>query len=338
MDDGLLNMLHFFMCCALLLVGVSIQDVEASSCQHVIIHKKVGDTVEFSTCLPAEGVATARWRYKGSQIADRDGVLSGDQFQGRLDLNSTNLSLTVRRLTLQDSGDFTFSSADVNDKQRATVTITLHVHEPITKEPSINFTSTWSPLNESCTVLLDCSTTSDNIVTYDWTVKNQKISGSRLQYTINPEDIEFTCTVSNVVSKTSASVTVKCSNVTSDTENKERATCCLTFFSKALHTFSVRKYIIVLLIYFLFIISAPSSSHLVLLIIRPVIVIILTTVVLLLLLFYIKSKGPCFNRAIQSETVHQGETQQQVYSTLLYVHGSDYETIGGSEVVGTEMK
>ncbi|XP_059211089.1 SLAM family member 5-like [Centropristis striata] len=212
----------FFTYISVLLVGVCLHDVEASSCQHAIIHKKVGDTVEFSACLPAEGVATASWSYKGSKIVDRDGVLSGDrQFQGRLDLNPTNLSLTVRRLTLQDSGDFTFNSEDENDKQRDAVTITLHVHEPITKEPFINSSSTWNPLNESCTALLDCSATSDNNVTYAWTVKNQKINGSRLQYTIYPEDTEFTCTVSNVVSKKSASVTVKCSNVTSDKQNKE---------------------------------------------------------------------------------------------------------------------
>ncbi|XP_044040828.1 signaling lymphocytic activation molecule-like isoform X2 [Siniperca chuatsi] len=191
-------------------------EVEASSCQHVI-HKKVGDTVEFSSCLPTEKVNLARWKYGTSIIADKDNVVPEKQFSGRLNLNPTNFSLTVRGLTLRDSGDFTFIS-EVNDKQRDTVTITLQVHEPITEEPVLSGNSTWRTSTNSCTVLLECSATSDSSVTYNWTVRNQTISGSSLQYSIRPQDgdTKFTCTIYNFVSEESASKIVKCSNNTQE--------------------------------------------------------------------------------------------------------------------------
>ncbi|XP_070786110.1 SLAM family member 8-like [Enoplosus armatus] len=209
-------------CSAVLLLGICLHDVEASGCQRVI-HKKAGDSVELSSCLPAEGVNFARWKYGKSIIADKDeGVPEKDQFKGRLDLNPTNLSLTVRRLTLQDSGDFSFIS-EVNDRQRETVTITLQVHESITEQPVLTDNSTWHALNESCTVLLECSATSDSNVTYNWTVRNQTTSGSRLQYIIRAADgdTRFTCTIYNLVSAKSATKSVKCSNKTQEISPQE---------------------------------------------------------------------------------------------------------------------
>uniref|UniRef100_A0A8C9X6R9 Ig-like domain-containing protein n=1 Tax=Sander lucioperca TaxID=283035 RepID=A0A8C9X6R9_SANLU len=183
-----------------------------SLCQRVI-HKKVGDTVEFSSCLPTEGVTMAKWKYKESIIAGKDVVSVEHQFKGRLDLNPTNFSLTVRRLTLNDSGDFSFLS-EVGGSQRGTDTFTLTVHEAITVIIVSN--STWHTLNESCTVLLECNATSDisnSNITYKWAVRNQIIGGPRLEYIITPqdEDTKFTCTISNEVSKMSATETVKCS-------------------------------------------------------------------------------------------------------------------------------
>ena len=93
-----------------------------------MIHKKVGDTVEFSSCLPTEGVTVATWRYGVSTIASKDNaVLEKHQFTGRLYLNPTNFSLTVGSLTVQDSGDFIFAS-EANNQQRLSVEVTLQVH------------------------------------------------------------------------------------------------------------------------------------------------------------------------------------------------------------------
>ena len=103
-----------------------VSDVEASSCDRTI-HKKVGDTVELPSCLPTEGVTSASWKYNNTKVADKDADVTHPQFKGRVDLNHTHFSLTVRRLTLQDSGVFSLIS-EVNDKQRDTVSITLQVH------------------------------------------------------------------------------------------------------------------------------------------------------------------------------------------------------------------
>ncbi|KAK9524906.1 hypothetical protein VZT92_017268 [Zoarces viviparus] len=208
----------FFMFISVLLLWVCLHDVEASSCEHNI-HKKVGDTVELPSCLPAEGVIMAQWKYGGLIIIEDKNVhVSGKhQFKGRLELNPTSFNLTVRRLTLQDSGDFSFVS-EVDDRQRRTVTITLHVHEPITVEPAVTPNSTWNAVNGSCTVLLECSGATDSSVTYSWAVRNQTRSGSRLRYSITPQDGDtaFTCTISNFVSEKSTIETVTCRNDTSD--------------------------------------------------------------------------------------------------------------------------
>uniref|UniRef100_A0A3Q4FZA1 Ig-like domain-containing protein n=1 Tax=Neolamprologus brichardi TaxID=32507 RepID=A0A3Q4FZA1_NEOBR len=171
----------------------------------------IGETVEFSSGLPTLGVTEAMWRYGGINVADKDvGVFEKSPFKDRSELNPEDFTLTVRKLTLQDSGDFIFVS-EVFLKQRPSVSITLQVHEPITKQPDIKISSTWIPSNESCKVLLECSTTAD--VSYKWIVGNQTLTGPRQQYIIREQDGEtnVTCIVSNYVSEKSAFQTVNCS-------------------------------------------------------------------------------------------------------------------------------
>ncbi|XP_027143643.1 SLAM family member 8 isoform X3 [Larimichthys crocea] len=219
MVGGRLRCLSCFIACSsVLLLGVCLYDVEASNCKNVIvIHKKVGDTAELPSCLPTKGVTSATWKYGDILIADTDVSVAEKQFEGRLNLNPTDFSLTIRKLTLQDSGNFIFLSAD-NVSQRPTVTITLHVHEPIAEQPVLNGSSTWHNLNQSCTVLLECSAPTGSSVSYNWTVRNQTISGSRLQYVIKMQDGDttFTCTAYNFVSVMSKSEIVKCSNDTKE--------------------------------------------------------------------------------------------------------------------------
>uniref|UniRef100_A0A3Q2QJ92 Immunoglobulin subtype domain-containing protein n=1 Tax=Fundulus heteroclitus TaxID=8078 RepID=A0A3Q2QJ92_FUNHE len=99
----------------------------ASGGKHVI-HKKVGDSVEISSNLPTEGVSRATWKYGDSKVAEQGlGVTGNNPFKARVQFNNVTFSLTIRDLTLQDSGDFSFTSA-TNDQQRPTVFITLLVH------------------------------------------------------------------------------------------------------------------------------------------------------------------------------------------------------------------
>nr|XP_012771042.2 uncharacterized protein LOC101473513 isoform X1 [Maylandia zebra] len=218
MFGGRLCYRSYFVKSIVLLLWVCFYYVETSSGKRVI-HKNVGDTVELSSGLPTEGVTAATWRYGQITVAGKDVDVSKDSpFKDRSELNLTDFNLTVRQLTLQDSGDFTFVS-EVNDKQRPSVTITLQVHDPIAK-PDIKISSTWIPLNESCKVLLECSTTGD--VSYNWTVGKQTLTGPRQQYIIREQDGEtnVTCTVSNHVSEKSAFQTVKCSKDTQQEPGK----------------------------------------------------------------------------------------------------------------------
>lgn len=87
--------------------------------------------MELPSCLPTDRatdrVTMAIWKYGEKKLTDKNKIFHENQFKGRLELNHQNFSLTVKRLTLQDSGNFSFVS-DVNDKQRETVIISLQVH------------------------------------------------------------------------------------------------------------------------------------------------------------------------------------------------------------------
>lgn len=70
------------------------------------------------------------WKYMGKDIIEFNSEVvysPGSQFEGRLKMNTKNFSLTVRELTLQDSGDFLLTGE--GDKgQIDSKTITLKVH------------------------------------------------------------------------------------------------------------------------------------------------------------------------------------------------------------------
>ncbi|XP_030609387.1 uncharacterized protein LOC115797046 [Archocentrus centrarchus] len=288
--------IHFFTYSIVHLLWISLYYVEASSGKRVI-HKEVGDTVELSSGLPTEGVTEARWKYGEIKVADKDiGVFKSSPFKDRSELNSEDFTLTVRKLTLQDSGDFIFLSS-VNDTQRPSVTITLQVHEAITQLPVLkilNFTRDAS--NKFCTVLLECRATGN--VNFNWIIGNQTLTGSKQQYIIREQDgeITFTCTASNYVSQISAFRTVKCSNSTQQEPGSSSSS--LVMFIAGLFT----GVLALLLLYFL--------------------------------LHYTKLKDLCCNRLTPAETINQEESQQHVYSALSHGDGCVYETMPGSEDAG----
>ncbi|KAM4713996.1 natural killer cell receptor 2B4-like [Anableps anableps] len=204
-----------------LFLGVFLHDVAASEGKQVI-HKKVGDSVELSSGLSNEGVTRATWKYGSSTVAiNGSGVTTNNPFQGRVELNNTSFSLTIRKLTLQDSGNFSFNSA-TNNGQRPIVIITLLVHEPISNQPILFFNISGPGSNGFCTVFLECRAASQSNIAYIWTVGNQTYEGPMLSYTIRPQDGDttFTCNASNVVSANSAFKLLRCSNNTDSFSDK----------------------------------------------------------------------------------------------------------------------
>ncbi|XP_054881165.1 SLAM family member 6-like [Poeciliopsis prolifica] len=197
----------------LAVLGLGRHDVEASEGKR-FIHKKVGDSVELSSNLPAEGIARADWSYGGMKVAIKGSGLTGNNpFKGRSTFNNTTFSFTIRGLTLQDSGQFIFN-AEVKGQQRPVV-ITLQVQEPISTTPIVFSNITEPGSDGSCSVFLECKVNNHSNVIYSWTVETQTRNGPRLQYKITPQDgnTTFTCNASNVISEVSASKILKCSSI-----------------------------------------------------------------------------------------------------------------------------
>ncbi|KAM9426364.1 Fc receptor-like protein 5 isoform 3-T3 [Pholidichthys leucotaenia] len=268
--------------------AVTIDQNDVALAEIPVVHGKVGGIVELLPNVSTKNVTDARWKYGDATVADTDGFFPETQFTGRSELDLKNFALTIRDLTLGDSGDFQFIY-EVNDEQQPTIFITLQVHEPITIKPTmsiLNFTRIIS--NEFCTVLLECSSASDN-VNYIWTVGTQSLAGSRLQYIIN-EEAGFTCTVYNPVSEKSAFKIITCRN-------------------EDLHSDHISSVVLIV----------------------GLIVGVLIIGLLIILLHCWKLKDLCCNRGAQPETVHQGETQLQVYSSLQYGDQNVYETLSGNE-------
>ncbi|XP_049587342.1 uncharacterized protein si:cabz01074944.1 isoform X3 [Syngnathus scovelli] len=191
---------------------------QASGCRPVV-HGRAGGTVEISSCLPGNNVTFARWTYQGSKVASStDGVVQAGRFAGRVDLDGRDFNLTLRAVSLADSGNFSFVSA-VNDQQRDTVQVTLRVHEVITAKPTVSVNASWWAANRSCSVLLRCSASaSEGPLAYEWRVGNRSLSGPRHRLSVAPQGVatQVTCTVSNRVSAKSASASVTCANDTAD--------------------------------------------------------------------------------------------------------------------------
>uniref|UniRef100_A0A8C7RPJ7 Ig-like domain-containing protein n=1 Tax=Oncorhynchus mykiss TaxID=8022 RepID=A0A8C7RPJ7_ONCMY len=178
----------------------------------LIINKRVGDSVELLAGLETEHFKSLEWKYMGKDIAEFNSEVvysPGSQFEGRLKMNTKNFSLTVRELTLQDSGDFLLTGE--GDKgQIDSKTITLKVHEPIFKvaiQTDIKLLA-----NHSCTVLLVCNVSSYPNITYTWEIDNEMYGDAQqIHFSLSPAegDISVKCNASNLVSWKTASATLQ---------------------------------------------------------------------------------------------------------------------------------
>ncbi|XP_029610073.1 SLAM family member 8 isoform X4 [Salmo trutta] len=186
-----------------------------------LFNKAVGDSVELPSGLEREGINSMEWKYRKMVIAEFDGNVSlpRSQFEGRLEMNDSNFSLTIQELTLQDSGEFLISAASNKGGQIPTKTIHIQVHEPISKveiQKEIKLLA-----NQSCSVWLLCNVSVGSNLSYTWERGNETYrDDQQIHFSLSPADgdISVTCNGSNPVSRKSASATVKCSNDTTTPE------------------------------------------------------------------------------------------------------------------------
>ncbi|XP_064877904.1 SLAM family member 8-like [Oncorhynchus nerka] len=183
----------------------------------LIINKRVGDSVELQAGLETKYIKSLLWKYMRKDIAEfnTEVVYSpGSQFEGRLKMNTNNYSLTVRELTLQDSGDF-LRTGEEDKGQIGSKTITLKVHEPISKV--VIQTDIKLLANHSCTVRLVCNVSCYSNITYTWERDNEIYGDAQqIHFSLSPaeRDISVNCNASNLVSWKTAFATVKCRNDT----------------------------------------------------------------------------------------------------------------------------
>ncbi|CAB1345419.1 unnamed protein product, partial [Coregonus sp. 'balchen'] len=149
----------------------------------MLFNKGVGDSVELPSGLERKDLKSMEWKYNKMVIAEFEDnfTLRRSQFEGRLEMNENNFSLTIRELTLQDSGEFIVSAASNEGKQTPTMTIHLQIHGNETYRDNQQIHFSLSPADG---------------------------------------DISVTCNASDSVSWKSASTTVKCSNDTTTPGNQ----------------------------------------------------------------------------------------------------------------------
>ncbi|KAM9424640.1 uncharacterized protein KZ484_003612 isoform 1-T1 [Pholidichthys leucotaenia] len=231
-------------------IGIFLGDFlhDVTLAEKSVVHGKVGGIVEL---LPnvSTNVTSAKWKYGDATVADADPSFLTSQFTGRSELDPKNFTLTIRDLTLGDSGDFQFIY-DVNDEQQPTIFITLQVHDVTLAEKSV----VHGKVGGIVELLPNVST---NVTSAKWKYGDATVADADGSFSTNH--------ISSVV------------------------------------------------------------------LIVGLIVGVLIIGLLIILLHCRKLKDLCCNRGAQPETVHQGETQLQVYSSLQYGDQNVYETLSGNE-------
>uniref|UniRef100_A0AAY5KXE4 Immunoglobulin domain-containing protein n=1 Tax=Esox lucius TaxID=8010 RepID=A0AAY5KXE4_ESOLU len=136
--------------------------------ESLLIHKTVGDSVELPcpSHLEEPGVTSVVWKYGKRYVAEYYSdvkYLPGSPLEGRLEMNSKNVSLTVKDLKLQDSGTFSVTGEWAKG-QIPTKTITLKVHEPVSN--IVIFNKVQLLANHSCSVQMMCIASGSSILNY----------------------------------------------------------------------------------------------------------------------------------------------------------------------------
>ncbi|KAL4618252.1 hypothetical protein GN956_G20686 [Arapaima gigas] len=183
----------------------------------VVLTSSVGESVELPSALgqaALDDFVSLQWQFNNSMIIRySNGVKKVniyEQFRGRLELSS-EFSVTVRNVTVQDSGEYQRTGARKDGEQTPKHTISLHVYEPIrsvTIQPNI----TWVPENLTCEVSVMCSSSVDQSVSYTWRKGDQTVRSRQLHFSLSQQegDVNITCTAANAVSEKNTTHTVRC--------------------------------------------------------------------------------------------------------------------------------
>lgn len=148
------------------------------------------------------------WKFNGNKLAERDLTDFQDygQFKGRSRINITSGQLTVRNATRRDSGTYE-SEIQISGK------LQMSKHEvrviDAVQKPSVSCKV--NKTTESTT--LRCSVPDPQSVSYRWTTAQSDTDqhlGPQLQISSDQQpDSVYTCTVSNPVSRSNTSVTLR---------------------------------------------------------------------------------------------------------------------------------
>ncbi|XP_062372846.1 uncharacterized protein LOC134060228 isoform X2 [Sardina pilchardus] len=168
----------------LLLQGVSgVDDVTNMSAV-------VGESVVLPSGYQRSEVKRAEWNFNDKVIVDLNRKYKS-QFSERLEMNSSHLSLTVRKITKADRGIFTFVGTNKADAQIPTKTIRLQVYDS-TLTVDIQKNVTLHQLNNTCTVSLLCNASGPPDVQFSWS-GHCTGSGAKQHFSLSPAEGSVTC-------------------------------------------------------------------------------------------------------------------------------------------------
>ncbi|KAM3585522.1 uncharacterized protein V6R79_019645 [Siganus canaliculatus] len=140
-------------------------------------------------------IKTVTWKYGADKAAELDGsvTICYQQFKGRCELNIITGELTIKQLTLSDSG---FYSVEINGKEVNTVQLWVMYRVP---KPSV---FTWCDVKKTY-CLLTCEGTSSvpESLQYRWNEENDwSHSVKVLNISKENKEPEFSCELKNTVS------------------------------------------------------------------------------------------------------------------------------------------
>ncbi|XP_062371982.1 sialoadhesin-like [Sardina pilchardus] len=175
----------------------------------------VGGSVVLPSGYQRSEVQMAEWNFKDMKIVS----LKRDyktQFSGRSEMNSSHLSLTVRKLTKADTGLFTFVCTNNKGEQLTTKNIQLEVYDSILTV-NIQKNVTLHPLNNTCTVRLLCDASGSPDVQLSWS-GHCTGNGAKQHFSLSPAEGSVTCACKASVGRNHKLVTadIKCESKTSN--------------------------------------------------------------------------------------------------------------------------